>query len=59
MVNHIKMDVLRCELDLLESEILNMKGKMRNKTKKKYIRLIQSSAQKLELDQPIYLLRCE
>ena len=53
MVNHIKMDVLRCELDLLESEILNMKGKMRNKAKKKYIRLIQSSAQKLELDQPI------
>ena len=59
MLDRIKVETIRIKIDNLENEILYMKGKMRAKTKRKYLKLLKSSAKKLGLDEPIYLMRCE
>ena len=59
MLDRTKVETIRIKIENLENEILYMKGKMRAKTKRKYLKLLRSSTKKLGLDEPIYLMRYE
>ena len=59
MLERTKLETLRIKIDNLENQILYMKGKMRAKTKRKYLKLLKSSTNKLGLNEPIYLMRYE
>ena len=59
MVDRMSIESIRFELDMMEKEILYLKGRMGTKAKKAYFNLLKSSLMKLELQKPIYLMRYE
>ena len=50
-------EVLRCEVDLMEKEILYFSGKKRALARRKYLRLLRLCNEECKLDEPIYLRR--
>ena len=59
MVGRMSSEAIRFELDMMEKEIVYLKGPIRNKAKKAYFNLLKSQGTKLELQKPIYLMRYE
>ncbi len=47
------------EIEIIEKEILYLKGKIRRKARRSYLKLLQSNSNKLGLNEPIYLMRYE
>ena len=54
-----RKDELLMEIEFMEKEILYLKGRMRRKARKAYLKLLKSSIAILGLDNPIYLMRYE
>jgi hypothetical protein len=54
-----RKEALLMEIQIMEKEILYLKGRMRRKARKAYLNLLKSSISALGLDNPIYLMRCE
>lgn len=59
MVGRINTEAIRFELDMMEKEIVYLKGHIRTKAKKAYFKFLKSHVTKLELQKPIYLNRYE
>lgn len=52
-------EAIKCQIDLMEKEILYFKGDKRLKAKKAYFRLLNACGDLCKLDEPIYLTRTE
>jgi hypothetical protein len=52
-----KKEALKCEIDLMEKEIIYLTGKRRQKARKAYFRLLNSCGKTSKIDEPIYLVR--
>jgi hypothetical protein len=50
-------EALRCEIDLMEKEILYFTGKKRALARRKYLRLLRLCNEECKLNEPIYLRR--
>ena len=50
-------EALRCEIDLMEKEILYFTGRKRAIARRKYFRLLRLCKEECRLDEPIYLKR--
>ncbi|MHA1482837.1 MAG: hypothetical protein ACTSQA_05315 [Candidatus Heimdallarchaeaceae archaeon] len=59
MSDQQRKDAIRCQLDLMEKEIVYFKGKKRIAAKRKYYKFLQSCDNTCELGDPIYLSRYE
>ena len=59
LVDRMSIEAIIFELDMMEKEIVYLKGYIRTKAKKAYFNLLKSHGTKLELQKPIYLLRYE
>lgn len=59
MSDDARKEALLMEIQIMEKEILYLKGRMRRKARKAYLNLLKSSISALGLDNPIYLMRCE
>ena len=59
MFNDDRKEALLMEIEFMEKEILYLKGRMRRKARKAYLKLLKSSISTLGLDKSIYLMRCE
>ena len=57
MDNWNKDEAIKCQIDLMEKEILYFKGKKREQSRSAYRRLLLSCKKKCGLDEPIYLNR--
>jgi len=57
MSSQKKKEALKCEVDLMEKEIIYLTGKRRQKARKAYFKLLQSCGKSCEIDEPIYLVR--
>jgi len=53
------VEEIKCQIDLMEKEILYFKGKKREKAKKEYYRLLHLCGNSCSIDEPIFLLRSE
>lgn len=54
-----RKEALLVEIEIMEKEIIYLKGKIRSKARKAYLSLLESSISILGLDNPIYLMRYE
>ncbi len=54
-----RKEALLKEIEIMEKEIVYLKGRIRRKARKAYLNLLESSISTLGLDNPIYLLRYE
>ena len=52
-----KDEALATEIDLMEKEIIYLRGRKRERAKMKYLRLLRSCGKNCSLDKPIYLDR--
>jgi len=59
LFNDDRKEALLMEIEFMEKEILYLKGRMRRKARKAYLKLLKSSISTLGLDKSIYLMRCE
>ena len=50
-------EAIKCQIDLMEKEILYFKGVKRQKAKKAYFRLLHTCGETCKIDGPIYLVR--
>ncbi len=53
------MEAIKCQIDLMEKEILYFRGIKRRKAKRAYLRLLHSCGETCKIDEPIYLERSE
>jgi len=54
-----RTEAIKCQIDLMEKEILYFKGKKRLKAKKAYFRLLHTCSDACKIDDPIYLERSD
>jgi len=54
-----RMEAIKCQIDLMEKEILYFGGIKRRKAKRAYLRLLHSCNEACKIDEPIYLERSE
>ena len=59
MSSNRKNEALKCQVDLMEKEILYFKGKKRENARKAYNRLLHLCGNSCSIDEPIYLHRSE
>ena len=59
MIDNMKNEAVRFEMDMIEKEFFYLEGRLRAKAKKVYFKLLKSCVNKVELDKPIYLMRSE
>ena len=59
MINKMRNEAIRFEIDMMEKEIVYLKGKRRLRAKRAYYKLLKSCVIQLELDKPIFLMRSE
>jgi hypothetical protein len=50
-------EAIRCEVDLLEKEIVHLTGRIREEAREKYFKLLSACGKKCGNDEPIYLDR--
>jgi hypothetical protein len=50
-------EAIKCQVDLMEKEILYFKGHKRQKAKNAYYRLLHACGDLCKIDEPIYLNR--
>ena len=55
MSKNDRKEALRCEIELMEKEILYFTG--RKRARSKYLRLLRSCGKECKIDEPIYLER--
>jgi hypothetical protein len=49
---------LKSRIELLEKELLHLKGRRRDEARTEYLRLLKSCGKEFGLEEPIYLMRC-
>lgn len=54
-----RMEAIKCQIDLMEKEILYFKGIKRQKAKRAYFRLLHACGEPCKIDEPIYIERSE
>ncbi|UCC58591.1 MAG: hypothetical protein JSW14_01335 [Candidatus Bathyarchaeum sp.] len=59
MSDQIRKEAMKIEIEIMEKEILYLKGKRRARAKRAYYRLLQSCGRTCGLDESIYLMRTE
>jgi hypothetical protein len=57
--DQVRKEAIKIEIEIMEKEILYLKGKRRARAKRAYYRLLQSCGSTCGLDKPVYLMRCE
>ncbi len=57
MSENNRKEALRCEIELMEKEILYFTGRKRGRARDKYLRLLRSCGKECKIDDPIYLER--
>jgi hypothetical protein len=57
ILSESRKEALRCEIDLMEKEILYFTGRKRAVARRKYLKLLRSCGEECKLDEPIYLKR--
>lgn len=57
MSSQDKKEAIKCEVDLMEKEIIYLKGRRRQKARNAYFKLLHSCGKKCEIGEPIYLVR--
>ncbi len=58
MSNENKKEELKSRIELLEKEILHLRGRKRAEARMEYLRLLKSCGKECGLEEPIYLRRC-
>jgi len=56
--NENKKEELKSKIQLMEKEILYLKGRKRAKGRMEYLRLLKSCGKECGLEEPIYIMRC-
>ncbi|MCW4030934.1 MAG: hypothetical protein NWE80_01070 [Candidatus Bathyarchaeota archaeon] len=54
-----RLEAIKCQIDLMEKEILYFKGIKRQKAKRAYFRLLETCDKTCKIDDPIYFERSE
>jgi hypothetical protein len=57
MSSRKKEKTIKCEVDLMEKEIIYLTGRRRQKARAAYFKLLHSCGKTCEIDEPIYLVR--
>jgi hypothetical protein len=57
MSQRSKDEAIKCQVDLMEKEIVYFQGLKRNKARKAYLRLLLAYQNQCGLNEPIYLNR--
>ena len=57
MSNENRKEELKSRIELLEKEIVSLKGRKRAEVKMEYLRLLKSCGKEYGLDEPIYIRR--
>jgi hypothetical protein len=52
-------EAIKCEIEMMEKEILYFRGRKRERAKRKYQRLLKFCGTQCALQEPIYLKRSE
>ncbi|MGD9131381.1 MAG: hypothetical protein PVH73_07400 [Candidatus Bathyarchaeota archaeon] len=58
MSNENRKQDLKSRIELMEKEILQLKGRKRDEARVEYLRLLKSCGKECGLEEPIYLKRC-
>jgi hypothetical protein len=58
MPNENKKEELKSRIELMEKEILRLKGRKRDEVRMEYLRLLKSCGKECGLEEPIYIRRC-
>ena len=58
MSNENKKEELKSKIQLMEKEILYLKGRKRAEVRMEYLRLLKSCGKECGLEEPIYIMRC-
>jgi len=58
MSNANKKEELKSRIELMEKEILHLKGSKRAEVRMEYLRLLKSYGKECGLEEPIYIKRC-
>jgi len=56
--NENKKEELKSKIQLMEKEILYLKGRKRTEVRMEYLRLLKSYGKECGLEEPIYIMRC-
>jgi hypothetical protein len=56
--NENKKEELESRIELMEKEILHLKGRKRAEARMEYLRLLKSCGKECGLEEPIYIRRC-
>ena len=56
--NANKKEELKSQIELMEKEILHLKGRKRAEARMEYLRLLKSYGKECGLEEPIYIRRC-
>jgi len=57
MSSQKRKDAIKCEVDLMEKEIIYLTGKRRQEARAAYLKLLRSCGKTCEIDESIYLVR--
>jgi len=58
MSNENKKEELKSQIELMEKEILRLKGRKRAEVRMQYLGLLKSCGKECGLEEPIYIKRC-
>ena len=58
MPNENRNEELKSRIELMEKEILHLKGRKRAEVRMEYLRLLKSYGKECGLEEPIYIRRC-
>jgi hypothetical protein len=56
--NENSKEELKSRIELMEKEILYLKGSKRAEVRMEYLRLLKSYGKECGLEEPIYIMRC-
>lgn len=58
MSNENRKEELKSKIELMEKEIVYLKGRKRAQVRMEYLRLLKSCGKECGLEEPIYIMRC-
>ena len=58
MPNENRKEELKSRIEMMEKEILYLKGSKRAQVRMEYLRLLKSCGKECGLEEPIYIMRC-
>jgi hypothetical protein len=56
--NENRKEELKSQIELMEKEILRLKGRKRAEVRMEYLKLLKSYGKECGLEEPIYIKRC-